>query len=150
MPLKNGRLTAQERAFSQHMADTQDRTYAAEKAQFAQPSRDAGRLLARPAVQQDISRRVMAKLADLGELAVATVHEAMTSKTSTWTNKLVAADMVLKRLEKGDEAGAKEPSEMTYDELQAQIRALEIRQAEIADKAKPIIDIEPNDSGVFE
>lgn len=139
-----------ERAFAEGMAQTGDATYAATKAGYSSPAQLGRQLKAKPDLQQDISRRVMAKLADLGELAVATVHEAMTSKTSTWTNKLVAADMVLKRLEKGDEAGAKEPSEMTYDELQAQIRALEIRQAEIADKAKPIITIEPTDSGVFE
>jgi phage terminase small subunit len=134
------------RVFSERFAATQDRTYAAEKAGYAQPSRDAGRALARPEVQADISRRVMEKLAGLGELAVTTVHEAMTSSTATWTNKLTAADMVLKRLERGEGTGGKEASEMTASELEAAISALRIRQAEIADNAK---DITP-DPGVFD
>jgi hypothetical protein len=74
------------------------------------------------------------------------VHEAMTSSTATWTNKLTAADMVLKRLEKGEGLGGKEASEMTAGELEAAITALRFRQAEIADNAK---DITP-DPGVFD
>jgi phage terminase small subunit len=132
------------------MAMTGDPTYSAAKAGYGTPAVRGRELKERPAVQADISRRVMAKLADLGELAVATVHEAMTSKTSTWTNKLVAADMVLKRLEKGEGEGGKEPSEMSYDELQAQIRALQIRQAQIADNAKPILDAKPVETSVFD
>lgn len=139
-----------ERAFAERMAETGDPVYSAAKAGYAAPAKNGHVLKAKPEIQADIGRRVLAKLTDMEDLAIKTIRDAMTSSTSTWTNKLVAADMVVKRLEKGSEAGAKEPSEMSYDELQSTIRALQIRQAELADKARPIIDLEPSDSGVFE
>lgn len=148
MPLKNGHLTASERRFAEVMADTGDATYAGHKAGYKS---SAGISLAsrRPEVQAEIGKRVMEKLAGLGELAVKTVNDAMTSNTATWTNKLTAADMVLKRLERGEGTGGKEPSEMSADELQAAIRALQIRQAEIAEGAKDITP-QPAESGVFD
>ena len=139
-----------ERAFADRMAETGDPVYAATKAGYRAPEAQGYQLKAKPEIQQDIARRVLAKLADMEDLAIQTIRDAMTSPTATWTNKLVAADMVVKRLEKGNEAGAKEASEMSYDELQSTIRALQIRQSELANNAKPIITIEPTDSGVFE
>lgn len=132
------------------MANTGDATYAATKAGYGTPVVRGGELMKRPAVQAEISRQVMEKLAGLGELAVKTVNEAMTSPTATWTNKLTAADMVLKRLEKGEGAGGKEPSEMSADELEAAISALRIRQAEIADQARDITPAIVEESGVFD
>lgn len=149
MPLKNGRSTPMERAYAEHMAMTGDPVYSATKAGYSSPQVQGYQLKAKPDIQADISRRVMSKLADLGELAVKTVNEAMLSSTATWTNKLTAADMVLKRLEKGEGTGDKEPSEMSADEIAAQIRALQIRQIEIGDQAKDITP-ESSPAGVFD
>lgn len=153
MPLKNGRLTAMEKAFAERMAVTGDPVYSATKAGYRIPEVQAYQLTAKPDIQADIARRTMAKLAGLGDLAVKTINDAMTSSTSTWTNKLMAAEMVVKRLERGDAAGDKEPSEMTASEIESTIRALRIRQIELGDQAKDITpDIEPESSspGVFE
>jgi phage terminase small subunit len=141
-----------ERTFSEHMSRTQDATYSATKAGYKSPMVAGSTMKVKPEIQAEVSRRIMARLGDLGELAVATVHEAMVSPTATWTNRLTAADMVLKRLERSEGEGSKDPSEMTYDEIQATIRALQLRQADIAGEAKditPAIDDSTPDSGVF-
>jgi hypothetical protein len=145
-------LTAKERVFAERFAATQDRNYAAEKAGYTQPGSDSGRVLARPAVQSDIRRRVREGLANLGELAVDTLRQAMTSTTSRWSDKVAAAKIVIGHVD-GEEAGGKEPSEMTFNELQATIEALRIRQAELAEQAKPILEVSVNNadlSSVFD
>jgi hypothetical protein len=131
------------------MARTSDPVYAATKAGYGTPDARASELQRRPEVQAEVGRRVMHKLAALGDLAVSTVEQAMTASTSTWTNKLTAADMVLKRLEKGEGEGLKEPSEMSADEIESTIQALRIRQAAIAEGAKDITPETLEPDGVF-
>ena len=63
MPLKDGRLTKGEVAFSRAYAGTGDKTYAATVAGYAMPAESAAQVLARPAVQESIKRRQMARLA---------------------------------------------------------------------------------------
>lgn len=138
-----------ERGFVEHMATTGDAVYSAAKAGYAVPESKGYILKAKPAVQEAIGRRVMEKLAKLGDKAVLTVEMAMDSTTSTWTNKLMAADMVLKRLEKSDDMGGKEPSEMTSDEIAATIRALELRQSELAKDVTPIAADPKPGEGIF-
>lgn len=133
-------MTAKERVFAERFAATQDRIYAAEKAGYTQPSSDAGRALARPAVQADIRRRTREGMSELAPQAVATLGAAMTASTSRWSDKIAAAKIVIDYVSRGDEVGGKEPSEMSFGELQATIEALKLRQAELADQAKPIID----------
>lgn len=146
MPLKSGKLTGMERSFAHHMARTNDATYAATKAGYRSPMVRGSELMKKPDVAAEAAKRAMARLAELGDLAVSTVELCLTAKESTWTNKLTAADMVLKRLEarQGDATG-KEPSEMTADELQAAINAAQLRLEAIAMGAKDVTPDPPDD-----
>jgi hypothetical protein len=140
LPRKNGHLTASERTFAEVFAATGDQAYAGRKAGYVG---SAGPSLAakRPEVQAEVERQRAARLDAMVDKAIKTIDDCMDSKTSTWTNKLVAAEIVLDRRDKAKEAGfSKEPSEMTWDELTATIKALQVRQASIAEQA---IDVTP-------
>jgi hypothetical protein len=147
LPRKNGRLTASESIFAEVYAATGDRLYSGAKAGYKS---EAGVTLAlqRPEVQAEVERKRMTRLNGLVDLATDTIEAAMTAKTATWTNKIMAADLVLKRWEKsGDTLPQKEASDMSYDELQHAIRALQIRQEALANGARDVTpepDIEPH------
>lgn len=151
MPIKGGKLTAQERKFSQVYADTGSVGYAAEKAGYAFPHVSGSKALARPAVQESIKRQQLARLNnELLPLALDTIEGILRNPKATDSNKNTAAGLVMKYSvgSAGEGAQEKEPHEMTADELQQQIDRL---RREAADRARPVIDVEPSaDQGVFE
>lgn len=153
MPDKAGRMTHQEKTFIDRYSRTGDADYAAQAAEYAQPGRDAGRALSRPAVQDAIRREQIARLNnELLPLAIATLIDVMTSPKATERGKLTATALVLKHTVGAavDPTEGKEPHEMSAHELQQRIEAL---RREAADRAKPVtIEAEPGapDSGVFD
>lgn len=153
MPIKGGKMTAQERKFSQVYADTGSVGYAAEKAGYAFPHVSGSKALARPAVQESIKRQQLARLNnELLPLALDTIETIMRNDKATDSNKLTAAGLVMKySVGQGEGSEAKEPHEMTADEIQQQIERL---RAAAADRARPVIEAEPSSiddkQGVFE
>jgi len=144
MPIKGGKMTAQERKFSQVYADTGSVGYAAEKAGYAFPHVSGSKALARPAVQESIKRQQLARLNnELLPLALDTLETILTNPKATDSNKNTAAGLVMKySVGSTGEGEAKEPHEMTAEELQAQIARL---RTEAAERAKPVLVIEPNE-----
>ena len=143
MPLRNGKLTAQERRFAQVYADTGAVGYAAEKAGYAFPEVSGSKALARPAVQESIKRQQLARLNnELLPLALDTLEGILRSPKSTDNNKNTAAGLVMKySVGQGEGSEAKEPHEMTAEEIQQQIERL---RAAAADRARPVIEPEPS------
>ena len=143
MPRKGGRMTSQERKFAEVYAETGSTSYAAEKARYAFPEVQGARVLGRPAVQESVKRQQLARLNnELLPLALDTVEKILRNEKATDSNKLNAAGLVMKySVGTAGEGEAKEPHEMTADELAERIQRLRTEQAE---RAKPVIDIEPS------
>jgi len=144
MPIKGGRLTKAEVAFSKAYAGTGHKTFAATVAGYAMPAASADQVLARPAVQESIKRQQLARLNNtLLPLALDTIEGILSNAKATDSNKLTAAGLVMKySVGAMGEGEAKEPHEMSADELQAQIARL---RNEAAERAKPVLDIELNE-----
>ena len=157
LPNKAGRKTEQERVFVEAMAATGDRSYSARVAGYAQPGRDAGRALARPAIQAEIARIQTEKLfTEALPAAVQCLVSIIRNDKAPSGARVQAAKVVLDRTLGSDKAArAKEPSEMSPDELAREIEKL-TRIA--SDRAKAVIDIEPapapsnqvDDSSIFD
>lgn len=143
MPIKGGKLTVQERKFSQVYADTGSVGFAAEKAGYAFPHVSGSKALARPAVQESIKRQQLARLNnELLPLALDTIETIMLNPKATDSNKLTAAGLVMKHTSSADGGQEKEPHEMTLDEIQARLAAL---RREASDRAKPVLEQEANE-----
>lgn len=150
MPDKTGRMTVQERAFVRHFADTGDPVYAAEKAGYAQPERRALEKLHSPVIAAATRRQQIERLNnELLPLAVDTLQSILTDAEATDRARLAATAQVLKATigANVEASQGKEPHEMSSDELQQRIADL---RREAAERAKPIIDVEPAESGVFD
>ena len=135
--------TAQEQVFAAAFADTQNGTIAAQVAGYAVPRTAAPKLLARPLVLAEIKRREAERLhGELLPAAINLLHKVLTDETEQTRNRIAAAKIVVDRtLGAADAAAdAKEPHEMTADELAARIARLRQRQAELAGAA---IDVTP-------
>lgn len=155
MPLKNGRLTPSERVFVHHMANTGDQVYAATKAGYGTPRVRATELMGKPAVKDAVLRRAEEILRDeLLPLALATHKRLLTDKAVPAGAALGATKLAYDRTLGTDEGKAeKEPSEMSYDELQASIEALRREQDARADQARDVTPEqaeEPEAGGVFD
>ena len=147
MPLKNGHLTAKERAFVGHMARTGDAVYSASKAGLAVPEAAGYKLMSRPAVKAAVIRETEEALVnEILPLALAKHKFLLTDKAIPAGAQLGAVKLAYDRTlgDQADAADAKEPSEMTYDELQASIASLKAEQAAREDGA---IDVTPSSSG---
>lgn len=144
MPIKGGKMTRQERIAAERYVATGDKVYAMEKAGYSHPAANAPRVFNRPAVQESIKRQQLARLNnELLPLALDTLETILTNPKATDSNKTTAAGLVMKySVGAAGEGEAKEPHEMTVDELQAQIARL---RNEAAERAKPVLDIEPNE-----
>lgn len=157
MPLKNGHLTAKERAFAERMAATGDATYAATKAGYSSPMTRGSELKTRPAVRAEVARRTQDLLFnELLPLAYA-AHKALLTDAAVPAGARgqavkLAYDRTLGALEGGSED--KDPSEMTYDELQASIARLRNEQDNRAESARDVTPagevVEVVESGVFD
>lgn len=150
MPTKTGRRTDKEALFIGHLASTGDATFAAMKAGYSVPAVDGWKKAHNPVIQEAVKKAQIARLNnDLLPASLDVLSEILTGKNKAGKDviasnrdKLTAAQIVLKYSLGGkDDGEAKEPHEMTPEELQARIDTLRRAQA---DKARPVIEHEPD------
>jgi hypothetical protein len=144
VPLKNGKLTRHERAFVGHMARTSDKEYAAHKAGLAFPEVAGYKMMAKPAVKNAVMAEAERILRDeLLPLALETHKRLLSDKATPAGAQVTAVKLAYDRtLGVDDGKQAKEPSEMTYDELQASIEDLRAAQDAIAGQAVDVTPVE--------
>lgn len=152
MPLKSGRYTLKERAFIKHMAATGDQSYSAVKAGYSKPAiagSEKAKLLATEIRAEQIRRLESEGL----PLAVDVHLELLRDKATPAGAKVSAVKLMYDAtfLRPDGDANAKEPHEMTAEELTERIAQM---QREKANRAMPVIDAEPSPiddtQGVFE
>lgn len=151
MPFKDGRLTPQEQTFVSAMARTSDQTYAASKAGYGTPRVRGSELMSKPAIRAAVIREAEDALQnEILPLALAKHKFLLTAAGVPAGAQLGAVKLAYDRTlgDQADAADAKEPSEMTYDELQASIASL---KAEQAAREEGAIDVTPtSESSVFD
>lgn len=142
MPTKTGRYTPSEAAFIKEYARTGQATAAAQRAGYRAPQPSASHNLANPAIQAAIAAEQTKIL--FSEALPAAVHcliSLVKDARAPAGARVQASKVILDRtLGSQDGAGAKDPAEMTAEELQRRIDELN-RLA--SDRAKPILDLEP-------
>ena len=138
MPIKSGRLTQKERAFSQALAETGSVQYAAQQAGYKSSS-SIWEVQQRPEVIDLVRRQQDARIVcDLLPLAVQTLADILQDSKAPAGARVTAAKVVMDRgLGRDDAAAGKAPHEMTADELR---RAIEGLQRVVSDRSKPIIE----------
>lgn len=158
MPLKNGNLTPQERAFAQHYAKTGDAEYAAAKAGYSPRSlRQAAHanlndetVMAR--AREHIRSRTLARAENMPD----TLGDIAEDAKQPAGARVSAADKLLShaRAFLADGATAKDPSEMSAAEIAQRLSALRLETAALAnvaaDRARPVVEIEADGAGVFD
>jgi len=134
-----------EKTFVGHMARTSDASYAAYKAGYGTPRSRGSELMAKPAVRNAVIAEAERILRDeLLPLALETHKRLLTDKATPAGAQLGATKLAYDRtLGVDDGKASKEPSEMSYDELQASIE--ELRQAQDA-LAAGAVDVTPVES----
>ena len=146
MLVKKGHLTPAERSFAESVAGTLDARYAAVKAGYSQPGRDAERLLARPGIQAEIAAYQSERLFNTAlPAAVDCLIEIMQNAKAPAGARVQAAKLTFDRtLGVLDGTQGKEAHEMSGSELADAIAKLE---GMAAARAKPV---NPPDSSVFD
>lgn len=126
MGVRGGGLSSQQKAFAGHYAVTGDAVYSAAKAGYSSPAPRASQNLALASVQAEIARRQVERLFDEAlPAAVDCLVSIIRSEKAPAGARVQAAKVVLDRTLGSDEAGkAKEPSEMTPEELSHEIDKL--------------------------
>jgi hypothetical protein len=126
MPRRNGELTVQEQAFVEAVATTGDPAYALKKAGY-KGDRNAAQVLKREAVQRAIIETQQLRLVNEAlPAAVTCILEIIRNPKAPAAARVQAAKLTFDRvLPSHAEAGAKEPHEMTPEELAAAIDKLE-------------------------
>lgn len=149
MPLKSGKLTPKERAFAHTMAETGDSVYSAKEAGYKFAEINSIRLRDNPAIQAEVIRYQQARLIEEAlPAAVNCLVGLLTNDKAPAGARVQAAKIVLDRtMGSGEGENAKQPHEMTPDELQAAIDRL---RKEASERAKPVIDAETSEEGVFD
>lgn len=139
MPVKGGKLTAQEAAFVGHMAATGDATYSARMARYSQPQAQGWQKAHNPAIADAVRKAQVTRLnSDLLPKSLDLLERVILDDKEATRNRITAAQTVLKYSLGQSEGGeSKDPSEMTPAEIQARIDTL--RRA-MADRAKPVIE----------
>lgn len=143
MPLKNGKLTPQEKVVAAIMAETGSTGAIMGKIGMSQSL--ISQTLARPAVQAEIARQTNELLfRDILPLAIAAHKRVLTDPRSPAGAVVQAVKLAYDRtLGTDDAARAKDPSEMTPEELAEAIAKLE-RVA--AARAKPVENVSQVDA----
>lgn len=133
------------------MARTNDQTYSATKAGYGHPAKRGSELMSKPAIRAAVIREAEDALQnEILPLALAKHKFLLTDKAIPAGAQLGAVKLAYDRTlgDQADAADAKEPSEMTYDELQASIASL---KAEQAAREEGAIDVTPpSESSVFD
>jgi phage terminase small subunit len=142
MPLKSGRRTDKEALFIGHLAATGDEKFAAMRAGYSDPTVQGWQKAHNPAIVEAVRKAQIARLNnDLLPKSLDLLETVLTDPKETTRNRITAAQTVLKYSLGGrDGDDAKEPHEMTPQELQARIDQL---RRTLADKARPVIEHEP-------
>ncbi|QIG74368.1 hypothetical protein EVC08_056 [Rhizobium phage RHph_N65] len=154
MPRKGEQWTAQERVFVNNMAATGDKTYSATQAGYKHPAIKAHAVLARPAVQEEIRKEQLARLfKEALPAAVNCLVSIITDSKAPAGARVQASKVVFDRtLGAAEGAEAKEPHEMTSEEIAKAIAQLE----QVAfERAKPVENAQSaqevrNTSDIFE
>jgi phage terminase small subunit len=143
MPLKSGRKTVQEAAFTGFMAMTGDPVYSAQRAGYAHPNARAHDNLQKPEIVAAVRKAQIVRLNnDLLPKALDLLERVILDDKEATRNRLTAAQVIVKYSLGGkDDGESKEPHEMTPEELQARIDQLRRAQA---DKARPVIEHDPS------
>lgn len=133
------RLTPTESKFAKVYADTGDRTYAGHVAGYAHPAISSHRAMTKPAVVEAVFRAQMRRITDEAlPLAVETVLKLMRDDKTPPNVKGTVALGVMKHAQAiGVGAEAKEPHEMTADEIRREIDRLEAVSASRAVLVNP-------------
>ena len=141
MPLKDGKLTKSEQAFSREFAATGDAKYAAKQAGYGSPQPRSSELLQKPAIQAEIGRIQLEKLfSEILPLAVRVHAEILADPKAPAGARVQAVKLAYDRtLGAQDGAQAKEPHEMTAEEIADAIGKLET----IAMERAKMVDIAP-------
>ena len=128
MPRKGGVLTPQERAFATSYADTGDRTAAARAAGYASPHTAGSKALGRPAVRSLVDELFVAELqGEIVPLALKRHRQILKDPKSTGPALTKAIETAYKYgFAKREVSGDKELHEMSWDELQALIKASDV------------------------
>lgn len=147
MPNKAGKLTRMERVFVERMAATGDAVYAAEKAGYGSPNARASQNMANPAIVENIHRRIQRELeTTIIPRALKRHGEILNDPDAPAGAVVLAIKLAYDRVGLGNDQNDKDPAEMTADELQAQITNANRALAEIADRARVVIDHKPVES----
>ncbi len=127
MPKKGGGSTPQERKFVEAYVATQDARYSATQAGFAQPRSAGYKALSRPAVQAEIARLQQERLfQEVLPLAVEVHIDMMRdSKTPAGARAQLVKLAYDRTFGSQEGAQAKEPHEMTAEEIADTINKLE-------------------------
>lgn len=156
MPLKSGKLTRPERVFSEKFAATGDAAYAGAKAGYGS-NQATWAAMQRPAIQEEIRRVQIERLfQEALPLAVKTLCDIMGDERQPAGARVQASKIALDRtLGDPSQAQAKQPHEMTPEELQKAISEAKLSAAALehvaADRAKPVIDHETEATpGIFD
>lgn len=139
MPIKGGKMTAQEKAFSAHYAATGDLKYSATKAGYGAPSQRGNELMKRPAVLAEITRQQTERLfSEALPAAVQCLISIATNSAAPAGARVQASKVILDRTLGSEDGGkTKDPHEMTADEIAEAIAKLERVASE---RARPIVD----------
>lgn len=150
MPLKNGRLTPQETVFAERYAKTGDARYAAEKAGYSPRSiaQRASDNANDPAIMAHVTRLRRSMLANASIEAIDVLIDGMRDEKAPRQARNTAAATVLKYAVADDgSAEAKDPHEMTADELATALARAKAHTATLAslaaDRARPVLEAEP-------
>lgn len=148
MPDKKGRMTHQEKAFTEAYAATGQASIAGRMAGYksdASPSQ----LLQRPAIQAEIARIQTERLFNEVLPLAVKVHIDLLQNSATPAGARVQAVKLAYDRTLGTDASAsdKQPHEMTADEIAKALAEARLRAATLesvkADRAKPVIDVSP-------
>lgn len=122
------------------MAESGSPTYAARQAGYRAPNIQGAQIMARPDVRAAVIEKYRQQLAVEGLPLAWAAHKRLLTDPKVPAGAVVAAVKVAYDHTLGVEAAKtdKEPSEMTFDELQASIEQLQARQAELANEARDV------------
>lgn len=144
MPNKAGKLTRMEAEFCERMAATGDPVYSATKAGYGSPAARASQNMANPAIVETIEKRIQREIQQNILPKAFLRHEMILLDPLAPAGAVVLAiKLAYDRAGLKGEEGVKDPSEMTADELQAQIRKANQAIAILADRSRVVVEHEP-------
>lgn len=148
MPLKTKRFTSQQARFIEASAAGMKPVDAAVRAGYAVPKIQGYQALAKPEILEAIRREQAAKLVQEGlPVAINTLITIARDEKQPANARIAASKVIVDRgLGADDPAAGKSPDQMTADELQRAIDALNSKMVAISDKARLVLEPDPSPS----